>query len=89
MYVPIAGDRVPEEAWIEFESEMVSDLISTILDNPNHGRSPSEIAHHTLNASYPHHARVGVLKLSTRKIRIAPRVEKCSSLGDWRGFLHD
>ena len=38
MYVLIAGDRVPEEALIDFESEMVSDFISTILDNPNHGR---------------------------------------------------
>ena len=55
----------------------------------NHGRSPSEIAHHTLNASYPHPARGGVLKLSTRKFHIAPSAEKCFPLGDWRGFLHD
>ena len=60
-----------------------------LVQNSNHCRSPSEIAHHTLNASYPHHARGGVLKLSTRKFHIAPRAEKCFPLGDWRGFLHD
>ena len=76
MYVPIAGDWVPEEAWIEFESEMGTDLISTILDNPNHGRSPSEIAHSTLNASYPHHARGGVLIFPTKKLAHPPGVSK-------------
>ena len=82
MYVPFAGDRLSEEAWMDLESHMVLDLISMLVQNPNHGRSPSEIAHHTFNASYPHHARGGVLKLSTRKFHIAPRVEKCFPLGD-------
>ena len=89
MFVPITGDRVPKEAKMMPGLQMVLDLTLTLLQDSNHGRSPSEIAHHTLNASYPHHARGGVLKLSTRKFHIAPRAEKCFPLGDWRGFLHD
>ena len=88
MYVPITGDRVPKEAFMMPGLQMVLDLTLKLLQDSNHGRSPSEIAHHTLNASYPHHARGGVLKLSTRKFHIAPRVEKCFPLGDWRGFLN-
>ena len=72
MYVPITGDRVPKEAKMMPGFQMVLDLIFKLLQDSNHGRSPSEIAHHTLNASYPHHARGGVLKLSTRKFQIAP-----------------
>ena len=89
MFVPITGDRVPKEAKMMPGLQMVLDLTLTLLQDSNHGRWPSEIAHHTLNASYPHHARGGVLKLSTRKFHIAPRAEKCFPLGDWRGFLHD
>ena len=89
MYVPITGDRVPKEAKMMPGLHMVLDLTLKLLQDSNHGRSPSEIAHHILNEYYPHHARGGVLKVSTRKFHIAPRAEKCFPLGDWRGFLHD
>ena len=78
MYVPITRDRVSKDAKMMPGFQMVLDLIFKLLKDSNHGRSPSEIAHHILNASYPHHARGGVLKLSTRKFQIAPRAEKCS-----------
>ena len=67
MYVPITGDRVPKEAKMMPGFKMVLDLIFNLLQDSNHGRSPSEIAHHTLNASYPHHARGGILTLPTKK----------------------
>ena len=66
MSVPITGDRVPKEAKMMPGYQMVLDLIFKLLQDSNHGRSPSEIAHHTLNASYPHHARGGVLTLPTK-----------------------
>ena len=86
MYVPFAGDRGSKEAWMDLESQTMLNLISMLVQNSNHGRSPSEIAHHTLNASYPHHARGGVLKLSTRKFHIAPRAEKCFPLAIGEDF---
>ena len=67
MFVPITGDRVPKEAKMMPGLQMVLDLIFKLLQDSNHGRSPSEIAHHTLNASYPHHARGGILTLPTKK----------------------
>ena len=86
MYVPFAGDRVSKEAWMDLESQTMLNLISMLVQNSNHGRSPSEIAHDTLNASYPHHTRGGVLKLSTRKFHIAPRAEECFPLAIGEDF---
>ena len=48
----------------------------------NHCRSPSEIAHHTLNASYPHHAWGGVLTLPTKKSANVLLMSKRSPLCD-------
>ena len=67
MYVPFAGDRGSKEAWMDLESQTMLNLISMLVQNSNHGRSPSEIAHDTLSASYPHHARGGVLTLPRKK----------------------
>ena len=78
MFVPITGDRVPKEAKMMPGLHMVLDLTLKLLQDSNHGRSPLEIANHTLNASYPHHARGGVQKVSTKKFHIAPRAEKYS-----------
>ena len=88
MYVPITGDRVPKEAKMMPGFQMVLDLIFKLLQDSNHGRSPSEIVHHTLNASYPHHARGGVLTLPTKKLAHPPGVSKRPPLGDWRRFLN-
>ena len=88
MYVPFAGDRGSKEAWMDLESQMMLDLTSMLVQNSNHGRSPSEIAHHNLNASYPHHARGGVLTLPTKKLAHPPGVSKRPPLGDWRRFLN-
>ena len=89
MYVPITGDRVPKEAKMMPGFQMVLDLIFKLLQDSNHGRSPSEIAHHTLNASYPHQARGAVLKLPTKKSANVLRVSKRPLLGDRRRFFHD
>ena len=70
MYVPFAGDRGSKETWVDLESQTMLNLISMLVQNSNHGRSPSEIAHDTLNASYPHHARGGVLALPTKNWHI-------------------
>ena len=88
MYVPFAGDRGSKEAWMDLESQTMLNLISMLVQNSNHGRSPSEIAHDTLNASYPHHARGGVLTLPRKKWAHPPFVSKRPSLGDWRQFLN-
>ena len=88
MYVPITGDRVPKEAKMMPGFQMVLDLIFKLLQDSNHGRSPSEIAHHTLNASYPHHARGGVLTLPTKKSANVLLVSKRPALGDRRRFLN-
>ena len=82
MYVPFAGDRGSKEAWMDLESQTMLNLISMLVQNSNHGRSPSEIAHDTLNASYPHHARGGVLTLPTKKLAHPPGVSKRPPLGD-------
>ena len=88
MYVPLAGDRGSKEAWMDLESQTMLNLISMLVQNSNHGRSPSEIAHDTLNASYPHHARGGVLTLSTHKSSNVLRMWERFLLGDWRQFLN-
>ena len=88
MHVPITGDRVPKEASLMPGSQMVLNLIFKLLQDSNHGRSPSEIVHHTLNASYPHHARGGVLTLPTKKSANVLLVSKRLPLGDWRRFLN-
>ena len=86
MCVFIAGDGVPKEAKIMPGFQTLLDLTLKLLQDSNHGRSPSEIAHDTLNASYPHHTRGGVLKLSTRKFHIAPRAEECFPLAIGEDF---
>ena len=63
MYVPFAGDGGFKDAFMDLESQTMLNLMSMLVQNSNHGRSPSEIAHDTLNASYPLHARGGVLTL--------------------------
>ena len=88
MYVPITGDRVPKEAFMMPGLQMVLDLTLKLLQDSNHGRSPSEIVHHTSNASYPHHARGGVLTLPTKKSANVLLVSKRLPLGDWRRFLN-
>ena len=88
MFVPITGDRVLKEANMMPGLQMVLDLTLKLLQDSNHGRSPSEIVHHTLNASYPHHARGGVLTLPTKKsANVLPRLMTLP-LGDWRRFLN-
>ena len=82
MYVPFAGERGSKEAWMDLESQMMLDLKSMLVQNSNHGRSPSEIVQHILNASHPHHARGGVLALPTKKLAPPPRVSKRLPVGD-------
>ena len=88
MYVPFAGDRGSKEAWMDLESQTMLNLISMLVQNSNHGRSPSEIANDTLNASYPHHARGGVLTLPTKKSANVLLVSRRSPSGDRRRFLN-
>ena len=88
MFVPITGDRVPKEAKMTPGLHMVLDLTLKLLQDSNHGRSPSEMAHHLLNTSYPHHPRGTFLKLPTKKPAYVLLVSKRLPLGDWRRFLN-
>ena len=88
MFVPITGDRVPKEAKMTPGLHMVLDLTLKLLQDSNHGRSPSEIAHNNLNTSYPHHPRGAVLTLPTKKSANVLLVSKRPALGDRRRFLN-
>ena len=88
MFVPITGGRVPKEAKMMPGFQLVSDLISMLMQNPNHGRSPSEMAHHILNTSYPHHPRGAFLTFPTKKSANVLLVSKRPPLGDRRRILN-
>lgn len=65
IYVPIAEERVPEKAKMMPGFKMVSDLIPMLVQNPNYGRSPSEMALQILDISYPSLYQLRPTALST------------------------